>query len=294
MEIWTFTEGYFHDEKPGMAVEIGDHIWKNIKAGEVSCILSEDGTRRILYRGKETEPPVFFTIQDYSNATFPVARHLEEMGSVNITGSEAIRICRSKMEAYEHMVSAGVPCAKTIAVSEGMTADILIDELSLPFIMKPDSGFGGKDVVLIKSKEEAEKELSEINEYSTLMLAQKFVAASKGRDLRVITIGETAAIGVLRQAADDKEFRSNLQLGGKASRYELDDETKKIAVSAAKAVGLGFSGVDLLFADNGFVVGEINPSPGINQDFKINVMFPEMKKYAERLIKEHDTVTPVF
>ena len=286
MEIWTFTEGYFHDEKPGMAVEIGEYTWRNIKAEEVSYILSGDGSRRVMYRGKETEPPVFFTIQDYSNVTFPVARHLEEMGSVNITGSEAIRISRSKMEAYECMVSAGVPCAKTIAVTKDVTAELLIEELSLPFVMKPDSGFGGRDVVLVKSKEEVEKELSEIKEDSPLILAQKFVATSKGRDLRVITIGETAAIGVLRQAGDENEFRSNLMLGGKASRYEIDDSTKELAVSAAKAVGLGFSGVDLLFADNGFVVGEINPSPGINQDFKINVMFPEMKKYAEKVIKE--------
>lgn len=286
MEIWTFTEGYFHDERPGMVTEAGDCIWKNLKAGEVSYILSSDGSRKLLVDGQETDPPDFFTIQDYSNATFPLARHLEEMGSVNITGSQAIRICRSKMEAYELMVSAGVPCAKTIAVAKGITADYLIQELSLPFILKPDSGFGGKDVALIKTREEAIKELSDITEDSPLMLAQKFVATSKGRDLRVITVGESAVIGVLRQAGDENEFRSNLQLGGKASRFELTDRIKELAVSAAKAVGLGFSGVDLLFAGDDFVIGEINPSPGINQDFKINVMLPEMKKYADKLRKE--------
>ena len=283
MKIWTLTEGYFKDERPGTGMEVDDISWLTLRTGQVSYILDPDGSRKIYLDGKETEAPDLFTILDYSKATFPLARHLEAMGSINLTGSEAIRICSSKMDSYEKMVEEGVPCPKTIAIYAGMSADILLEELSLPFIMKPDAGFGGKDVLLIHSKEEAEKELADISVEAPLMLAQKFVATSRGKDLRVITIGDQAVIGVLRKAENKNEFRSNVALGGKAEKYELDDKTKALAVSAAKAVGLGFSGVDLLFTEEGFVIGEINPSPGINDKFIVNTMLPTMKEYVEKV-----------
>ena len=59
------------------------------------------------------------------------------------------------------------------------------------------------------------------------------------------------------------EFRSNLHRGGSSEVIELTTEEKYTAILAAKAVGLGIAGVDLLRSNHGPVVMEVNSSPGL-------------------------------
>jgi ribosomal protein S6--L-glutamate ligase len=42
----------------------------------------------------------------------------------------------------------------------------------------------------------------------------------------------------------------------------VDDAASGLAMCAARATGLGFAGVDLIPDDGGWVVAEVNPSPG--------------------------------
>jgi ribosomal protein S6--L-glutamate ligase len=59
------------------------------------------------------------------------------------------------------------------------------------------------------------------------------------------------------------EFRSNLHRGGSSEVIELSTEEKYTAILAAKAVGLGIAGVDLLQSARGPLVLEVNSSPGL-------------------------------
>jgi ribosomal protein S6--L-glutamate ligase len=59
------------------------------------------------------------------------------------------------------------------------------------------------------------------------------------------------------------EFRSNLHRGGSSEVIELTTEEKYTAILAAKAVGLGIAGVDLLQSERGPLVLEVNSSPGL-------------------------------
>ena len=59
------------------------------------------------------------------------------------------------------------------------------------------------------------------------------------------------------------EFRSNLHRGGISEVIELTTEEKYTAILAAKAVGLGIAGVDLLQSARGPLVLEVNSSPGL-------------------------------
>ncbi len=51
--------------------------------------------------------------------------------------------------------------------------------------------------------------------------------------------------------------------GGNASLIELSDEEDTTALKAAKAMGLGVAGVDMLQSSNGPLVLEVNSSPGL-------------------------------
>ena len=59
------------------------------------------------------------------------------------------------------------------------------------------------------------------------------------------------------------EFRSNLHRGGTSEVIELSTEEKYTAILAAKAVGLGIAGVDMLQSERGPLVLEVNSSPGL-------------------------------
>jgi ribosomal protein S6--L-glutamate ligase len=59
------------------------------------------------------------------------------------------------------------------------------------------------------------------------------------------------------------EFRSNLHRGGSSEVIELTTEEKYTAILAAKALGLGVAGVDLLQSERGPLVLEVNSSPGL-------------------------------
>ena len=64
-----------------------------------------------------------------------------------------------------------------------------------------------------------------------------------------------------RQSLDD-DFRSNLHKGGEGTSIKLTEEERKMAVRAARAMGLSVAGVDMMRSARGPLVLEVNASPG--------------------------------
>lgn len=74
-------------------------------------------------------------------------------------------------------------------------------------------------------------------------------------------VGSRVVASMQRKSLDD-DFRSNLHKGGEGTSIKLTDEEKKLAISAAKAMGLHVAGVDLMRSSRGPLVLEVNASPG--------------------------------
>ena len=66
-----------------------------------------------------------------------------------------------------------------------------------------------------------------------------------------------------RQAKSPEEFRSNLHRGGVAKVVKLSRAEKHAAVTAAKKMGLGIAGVDMVSSNRGPLIIEVNSSPGL-------------------------------
>ena len=64
-----------------------------------------------------------------------------------------------------------------------------------------------------------------------------------------------------RKSLDD-DFRSNLHKGGSGTPIKLTTQEEKMAVAAAKAMGLNVAGVDIMRSARGPLVLEVNASPG--------------------------------
>jgi ribosomal protein S6--L-glutamate ligase len=93
-------------------------------------------------------------------------------------------------------------------------------------------------------------------------LIQKFVAESKGRDIRAFVVGDRV-VGAMRRVAQGQEFRSNVHRGGITEPVRLDERYIETAVRAAQIMGLRVAGVDLLEGKSGPQVVEVNSSPGL-------------------------------
>ena len=77
-----------------------------------------------------------------------------------------------------------------------------------------------------------------------------------GRDIRAFVIGYETVGAIYR---DSPHWITNTARGGKASGCPVTPELNKICVAAAKAVGGGIVGVDLLEdPDRGLLINEVN------------------------------------
>jgi len=93
-------------------------------------------------------------------------------------------------------------------------------------------------------------------------MVQEFIREAGGADIRCFVIGDRVIAAMKRQGAEG-EFRSNLHRGGNASLVRITPEERQTAVAAAKIMGLGVAGVDLLRSERGPLVMEVNSSPGL-------------------------------
>lgn len=125
---------------------------------------------------------------------------------------------------------------------------------------EPDKGDG---VCLVHTKHELKniKELYCMNGHKEF-LAQEFIATSKGRDVRLTLCDGELVFAVIRDNSGGDDFRSNISVGGNGEYWEPDAEALRIAKEVVKVMDMKLCGVDLLFGENGFIVGEINSMPG--------------------------------
>ena len=93
-------------------------------------------------------------------------------------------------------------------------------------------------------------------------MVQEFIKEAGGADIRAFVI-DGVVVGAMKRQGKEGEFRSNLHRGGTATIIELSDEEENTALKAAKVLGLGIAGVDMLQSNDGPKVMEVNSSPGL-------------------------------
>lgn len=136
--------------------------------------------------------------------------------------------------------------------------DKVVEELSLPMIVKECYGSFGQQVYLVKNYKEL-KELT-IRLGGTPHIFQKFIKESSGRDVRIEVVGEEAVVSMYRYSVDGS-FKANITNGAHMKPYKPSVDECALAVKTAKALGLDFGGIDLLFpsgSDEALLVCEAN------------------------------------
>ncbi len=192
-----------------------------------------------------------------------VVRQFEQMDVFCAKSAQGITNSRDKIRSLQILSrhDVGIPATEFMRRRE----DVLpaIERVGgAPVIIKLLEGTQGVGVILADSLSVAAAIIETLQSTKQNVLIQKFVAESKGKDVRAFVVGDRV-VAAMRRQAQGQEFRSNVQRGGRTEALDLDSEYAEVAVRAAQIIGLRIAGVDMLEGKDGPQVMEINSSPGL-------------------------------
>lgn len=205
-------------------------------------------------------PRIGASITRYGTA---VLRQLEMMGSYTPNPSDAILRARDKLRAHQLLAAQGIGMPITVF---GDNPDDTVDLLSMlgppPHVIKLNEGTQGAGVMLTEKPSASRSVIEALRGLYANFVVQEFIAEAQGADLRCFVVGDRVVASMRRQAPEG-DFRSNLHRGGTAEPVEASQAEKDVAVRAARSLGLNVAGVDLIRAQRGPLVLEVNSTPGL-------------------------------
>lgn len=205
-------------------------------------------------------PRIGASITYYGTA---VVRQFQEMDVFCANTAHGIMNSRDKLRSLQILSRHHIGIPRTTFVRDKKDVLPAIERVGgAPVVIKLIEGTQGIGVLLAESTKAAESIIELLQSQKQNVLIQKFVAESKGKDIRAFVVGDRV-VAAMRRTAQGQEFRSNVHRGGIAEAVELDEIYKETAVRSAQILGLQVAGVDMLEGANGPQIMEVNSSPGL-------------------------------
>lgn len=245
-------------EKRGHEMLVVDHA---------KCdIIIEKKRPHIIYQGEELSgidaviPRIGASITFYGTA---VVRQFEMMKVFSAIESQALVRSRDKLRSLQILSRAGLGLPKTAFTNYSKNVSEVINQVGgAPCVIKLLEGTQGVGVVLAETQSAAESVLEAFNGLQARVIVQQFIKEAGGADIRAFVV-DGVVVGAMKRQGKEGEFRSNLHRGGTATVHELSDDEENAALKAARALGLGIAGVDMLQSKSGPMIMEVNSSPGL-------------------------------
>ena len=228
-------------------------------------LVLEKGAPGLLYGGEPLGPldvvipRIGASITPYGLA---VVNQLDMMGVPVLNNSVPIARSRDKLRCLQLLARFGLDIPRTVMTNQKAEVSIALRRIGgLPAILKLIRGTQGVGVMIAHTQEEIEGILDTMTDLGQEILLQEFIHESRGRDIRVLVLGDRV-VAAMRRTAKAGEFRSNLHRGGEGKPVKLTAAYTDIAIEATRVMGLELAGVDLLETKQGPKVMEVNSSPG--------------------------------
>ncbi|MDF1738246.1 MAG: RimK family alpha-L-glutamate ligase [Verrucomicrobiales bacterium] len=226
----------------------------------------DKGEPDLYYKGKSINeldavlPRIGTSVTRYGTT---VLRQFEQLDVYTPNTSAGISNSRDKLRSLQILSRHNIGIPTTAYVSNKADVSDAIERVGgTPVIIKLIEGTQGVGVILADKPEIAKAIIETLHSAQQNVLIQKFVAESKGKDVRAFVINDRV-VGAIRRTAQGQEFRSNVHRGGIATAIKLDHAYEEAAVRAAQIMGLKVCGVDMLEGKDGPQIMEINSSPGL-------------------------------
>jgi ribosomal protein S6--L-glutamate ligase len=220
----------------------------------------------ILYNGETLTgydaviPRIGASITQYGLA---VLRQFEMIGVWSLNESVAIGRSRDKLRSMQIFAKHGLGLPVTaFAHDPRQTDEVLKIVGGAPVVIKLLEGTQGIGVVLGETEKSAKSVVEAFRGANVNILVQEFIKEAGSSDIRIFVVGGKVVASMMRTGAAG-DFRSNLHRGGSAKMIKITPEERSTALRAAKVMGLNVAGVDILRANHGPVIMEVNSSPGL-------------------------------
>lgn len=189
---------------------------------------------------------------------------IQQRGIPVVNSARAIERSVDKFYTTALLQEAGLPVPETVVCDRAdaaMEATRRMLASGGEVIIKPIFGSMGHGLVRIADAELAWRVIRPLEQLRSVFYVQRAID-SGGRDVRLFVVGERV-VGVIERTAPPGDWRTNVARGGIARAIEPSSEWKEYALTAARAVGAYYAGVDLLESRSGEVfVLEVNGIPG--------------------------------
>lgn len=226
----------------------------------------QKGAPDLFYKQKELAefdaviPRIGASITYYGTA---VVRQFQEMDVFCANTAHSISNSRDKLRSLQVLARHHIGIPETTFVRDKKDVLPAIERVGgAPVIIKLIEGTQGIGVLLADTVKQAEAIIELLQSQKQNVLIQKFVAESRGKDIRALVVGDRV-VAAMRRVAQGQEFRSNVHRGGIAEPVELSEEYKEAAIRSAQILGLRVAGVDMLESASGPQIMEVNSSPGL-------------------------------
>ncbi|MBT8436179.1 MAG: RimK family alpha-L-glutamate ligase [Gammaproteobacteria bacterium] len=224
------------------------------------------GAPDLYFRGKQLSyydavlPRIGASITYYGTA---VVRQFQEMDVFCANTAHGITNSRDKLRSLQILARHHIGIPETTFVRDKQDVLPAIERVGgAPVIIKLIEGTQGIGVLLADTVKAAESIIELLQSQRQNVLIQKFVAESRGKDIRALVVGDRV-VAAMRRVAQGQEFRSNVHRGGVAEPIDLPDEYAEVAIRSAQILGLRVAGVDMLESSTGPQIMEVNSSPGL-------------------------------
>jgi [lysine-biosynthesis-protein LysW]---L-2-aminoadipate ligase len=186
---------------------------------------------------------------------------LEHLGFNVINKFKVAETCGNKLITSLALSENNVPTPRTQFAFSGESALETIHKTGFPLVLKPIVGSWGRGVFPLRDEETAgmvvEMREEDDSPFARIYYVQEMIDRPP-RDIRCIVVGNKVVTAIYRYSAE-REWRTNVARGGKAELAPITKELEDLALKAAKAVGGGILGVDMMEdKKHGLIVHEVN------------------------------------
>lgn len=194
-------------------------------------------------------------------------------------GVAACQRCMDKSLAKYILREHGLPTPDWVSYSEASIRDFgaastfgtAVERVGLPLVAKPASQGSSLGVKVVTEITQIPNALITALSYDNRALLETWVS---GRELAVSVIGDEALpiVEAIPTESNTYDFEARYEVGGASFECPADlsedkaEEVERVALAAYEALGCsGFSRVDVILADDGPQVLEINAIPGLTE-----------------------------
>lgn len=193
-----------------------------------------------------------------------LVRQFENIGIYSLNSAEAISHSRDKLYSLQLLLRNGLQIPTSGFADSPIDTDELIDMVNgAPLVVKLLEGPQGRGVVLAETRKAGESLINAFKSLQANLLVQEFIKEAEGKDLRLFVVDGKVVASMERHAVAG-DFRANLHRAVSATTVKITAEEKKLAIKAAKVMGLKVAGVDFIRSKKGPLLLEINSSPRIH------------------------------